>query len=297
MSIGHDLEEGIEMIKKSRPCICINPGFLCQLYLLAKKGSSCAELKLFMKYGRQTPVYSVGDIECEIERCNDPPSLLDEAENGSNIIFPPPLSPSTKSILNTAATLSQHPTCHKRKGEDVDNFGISASCIRVVACKACKQPLAGDNDIVQQLDCNSFLKKHVEPFWKGYRPMYSISIGASSVVTPQLMKGHYIIGPVEWATSQIESSPTIAMGSSTTAAFSGPVGKSSCCSGASIDATIASFSSAAIRRDLLCPGCGVVCGYYKSHALALCGAFVRTNLFALECNVTCLRRLVQAPHL
>lgn len=38
MSIGIDLQSSIDIIKRARPCICINPGFLCQLLVLSVLG-------------------------------------------------------------------------------------------------------------------------------------------------------------------------------------------------------------------------------------------------------------------
>jgi hypothetical protein len=45
MSIGIDLQASIDMIKRARPCICINPGFLCQLLLLSKLGHDSPYVK------------------------------------------------------------------------------------------------------------------------------------------------------------------------------------------------------------------------------------------------------------
>ena len=45
MTIGIDLQESIDMIKRARPCICINPGFLCQLLLLSKLGHDSPHVK------------------------------------------------------------------------------------------------------------------------------------------------------------------------------------------------------------------------------------------------------------
>jgi len=45
MTTGIDLQESIDMIKRARPCICINPGFLCQLLLLSKLGHDSPHVK------------------------------------------------------------------------------------------------------------------------------------------------------------------------------------------------------------------------------------------------------------
>jgi hypothetical protein len=49
MSIGFDLQSSIDKIKLARPCICINPGFLCQLLLLSKRGFDSLDIKVILK--------------------------------------------------------------------------------------------------------------------------------------------------------------------------------------------------------------------------------------------------------
>lgn len=44
--LNKTLFESIDTLSRIRPCICINPGFLCQLYLMSTKGCLSADYKL-----------------------------------------------------------------------------------------------------------------------------------------------------------------------------------------------------------------------------------------------------------
>ena len=44
LSIGHSLDEAMSLLKSVRPVICINPGFLAQLYVVSTKGLGSAEV-------------------------------------------------------------------------------------------------------------------------------------------------------------------------------------------------------------------------------------------------------------
>jgi hypothetical protein len=57
-------------------------------------------------------------------------------------------------------------------------------------------------DMIHPIEYNSFLKSNVETFWKGYRPLYSISMDASNIVTPPL-KGYHIVTPSLWMLKQL----------------------------------------------------------------------------------------------
>ena len=45
LSIGHGLDDAMNLVKSVRPVICINPGFLAQLYVVYTKGLDSTEVR------------------------------------------------------------------------------------------------------------------------------------------------------------------------------------------------------------------------------------------------------------
>ena len=46
LSIGYSLDDAMSLLKSVRPVICINPGFLAQLYVVYTKGLDSTEVRL-----------------------------------------------------------------------------------------------------------------------------------------------------------------------------------------------------------------------------------------------------------
>ena len=125
MSLGYDLQSSIDKVKLARPCICINPGFLCQLLLLSKLGFDSLDFKV---------------ISRTVKDDSKDNSHTDDSNNDSYIIC------NKCHHVIVSSSLILHPKLCK--------------CLEICDCS---NPY------------NDFLDKNIDPFWKGYKPINSIS--------------------------------------------------------------------------------------------------------------------------
>jgi predicted protein tyrosine phosphatase len=182
LSTGRSIEESIALLSKARPQICINPGFLAQLLLFSRGGVQSPEARnILQTYGpRKGCLY-------------DPAGIL-----SSN--FADALGNREGDRNNTAVG------CKSQSQSRSPGTG------RNIVCRTCKVKLCSEDDVQSvALDYAEFVNSHVDPYWKGYKPLHPAR-GARAVAAA--IKGFIVTGPLSWAMAQVgvvDKSATVAI--------------------------------------------------------------------------------------
>jgi hypothetical protein len=133
----YKLQEAINLIKLKRSCICINPGFLSQLYLLS---------------------LHLNDIRDGYTGLADYYFLLETTEEKYNSIR----SNNNNNNNNNVNNLNDKLIINKNI-KDVSN----------IYCKNCRNILTNEDYISKYYDYKEFLNDNIDGFWLGYRPLHA----------------------------------------------------------------------------------------------------------------------------
>lgn len=131
MSIGYDLQSSIDKIKLARPCICINPGFLCQLLLLSKLGFDSYDVKVILK-----AIDNSNNHNHNHNSNNHNHNRTDNLNNENNIICN-----ECKHVIVSSSLILNTKLC---------------GCLEICDCVNLY---------------NDFLDKNIDSFWKDYKPI------------------------------------------------------------------------------------------------------------------------------
>ena len=170
LSLNESLSSGYALIKSKRPCISINPGFICQLALM-----NALKRIPFSPHTPKTPSSSyTRDIDISIREIEDADCLLAVQSECSNSL--------------------------------VDSNECLNVCCRICATILCRT----SDILLDDVDYESWLEKCSDPFWYGYRPIHSrhVSMGSwslKSLVATELV----VVAGVEWTLQQLDSKAKI----------------------------------------------------------------------------------------
>jgi len=131
------LDDAIEKVSQIRNNICINPGFLCQLYLLYYYGINNAYSNILIQNNKY-----FNDYVCNFY-------ILDNYE-----YIKVDINNNTSNNYNNIDTFSKN---IKNINSDI-----------IIKCKYCENFLEYKDNIIYPIDFNLFILKYIDNFWKGY---------------------------------------------------------------------------------------------------------------------------------
>lgn len=200
LSIKKDIRDSLSLLRKSRPIICINPGFLAQLFLLSVKGfdspdiillsQNLARLKYLRLCSRHVRDQELHGDDIETEKS---PKLqkLNYSDSYRNVdIKKRSLNHISRDYCRTGSNdldkILGVEMCEDRKME-LEGIGIFDGGIddsekgvtdggekvkRTVKCIMCRHVIAREEDIVSGLDYSQFLHETTDDYWTGYKPIH-----------------------------------------------------------------------------------------------------------------------------
>lgn len=170
---------------------------------------------------------------------------------------------------------------------------------RIISCVQCQHMLAYQHSVLlspqsKQLDeeLAVFRREHVDPFWKGYGPVRGhVRVMSAADAGPDVV----VVEPQSWMLAQGNAASS-AEGSAEVvnlfefvdckkrgaASALNAVGDCDENTQATTSKSRRGTGSASGEVALLCPQCGVECGYKRSRCLSLCLNFVLVDCFVLH---------------
>lgn len=129
---GMALDVAMTLMKFKNPSVCINPGFLAQLYFISHAQTDSLEVKFF--------------------QINDQALKQNTSEVG-------------ESSIGTKRTL-------KECVDTIDPLSQSHDSMEsTVICRKCRSVLAPCSEVLpQSTDPTTFIREHEDGFWRGYKP-------------------------------------------------------------------------------------------------------------------------------
>ena len=138
------LEYSIEKVSTIRNNVCINPGFLCQLFLLFNHGMNNSYSKYLMQNDD-----NINDYVCYMY-------TLDNHEFKKFI---------SNTIDNNVDTFYNQYNQDNNNNDNNNNNGD----INLLRCNYCQNNIGlKDNSVIKLIDFKMFLLKYIDNFWKGY---------------------------------------------------------------------------------------------------------------------------------
>ena len=191
--LGTDVRDALSLLKKCRPTICINPGFLAQLFLLSVRGFLSTDIQLILRKlvilkaptsslgatlssGRKEVQNSCDDNDSQVER-SFKFQRLNYSDSYKNVDVEKHLHESNLDICKPDEAFGHRDSkieleitdCERGNLEDgVRRMKVS----RIVRCIRCRHILAREGDIVNGMDYDQFLNESTDDYWKGYRPIH-----------------------------------------------------------------------------------------------------------------------------
>ena len=175
LSTGMNIHEAIKLLKESRPIICINPGFLAQLYLLSLKGYRSPDFNIIVR----SPFDLISKIG-ESEDTEPLPKLrkLNYSDCYKNV--------SAEAASNASVDISLEGVINGDKAicEGHDNvevvdakplsdiITIEEEKSKVYLCGNCRRVLADEVDRVFSIDYTHFLRLYTDEYWIGYKAIH-----------------------------------------------------------------------------------------------------------------------------
>ena len=305
LSLGESIHSAINLLKEKRQIICINPGFLAQLFLLSMKGFHAPEIQLIVQNPLRydsTKLSNAGNASDEksfaksdyvdsykpiIEGKKRPLSgagiEIDEANSNSSSCIGERLPDSDPSLC--ADTLSE------------GNVNSECNGVEELTCGQCGFVLAREENIVRATLYADFLSEHTDDYWAGYRPIHPSIKGVVALESSQpsdkkrvrqnietKARGKRdalcavqkcvtmsVVGPMEWITQQIESRRIV---KEKKAFLRVAVGGGNSQHAAAPEGGVHDIK-------LACPSCQGACGYCVRGGLEICQSFLRCDLLAL----------------
>jgi hypothetical protein len=177
-------------------------------------------------------------------------------------------------LTSSAASLVDAPT------------GASSAARGSLQCKACKHVLGSCGDVVAaaDVDCAAVLATHTDAYWRGYRPLHAPGDGASETLP---IKGCIVTGPLPWAAA---ASPRRDVAEGAAGPAVDTVFRAAGSSHRDHRLPYTTFTGGGGGEHALhCPRCDAVLGRRRPRGLAICGGFVRVDLYALDTATVALK--------
>ena len=318
--LGTNIRDALSLLKKCRPVICINPGFLAQLFLLSVKGFLSPDIQLILRklVTSKTQSLSLGvkgtqnscdDYGAQVERSSKF-QRLHYSDSYKNVDVEKHLhkdNPDDSKIFDHRDSKIEVEITDFERGNPEDRVRKSKES-RVVKCIRCRHVLAREGDIVNGMDYELFLNENTDDYWKGYRPIHPSNGGIimlddnrnyskngnndSSTATDQRVAANK-------NKRKIKAHPNVLKDKG------GGVNDEILVVGAlawiieqidsppedsnKLSAELTAESIAGKEKNnIICPGCHHCCGYFKMNGLEICNSYLRCDLFALNLLEICI---------
>ena len=259
ISKGMNLEDSLRYLKSIHSNICINPGFLAQLYIYTNKGTCLIQYSLLIRQGL---------IESSQQQ-----------QQQQNLLFP-------LFSLDSESCQSNNNNIENSENSENENN------IEQIKCKNCHYILAISNHLEDllsnELKIQEFIKEFIDVFWSNY---FSNYIKTSNLISLLLHDSNILIlPPYNWIQTQINQS--ISPSSSSTSSLT-----SSTFSNTSQSTTNSKRKKRKrneIFSRLSCPNCMSCIGSYQRKTqegggILLGGGYLVTDLFMLDRR--CIRQI------
>jgi hypothetical protein len=308
LSLGVSIQSAIDLLKEKRQVICINPGFLAQLFLLSAKGFQAPEVQLILQNPLRFDSTKLSNAGNAAEKQNLAKLLSSDNVDSYKIV-----SGGKKRLLcGTCVKDDPDSGSDSWVGERLPDSDLSlcadttsegkvkSDCSvtdEELICAQCGFVLAKEANIIRATLYADFLMEHTDSYWAGYRPIHPPHEGVIALESAQLidkkrvrpnnetkLRGRSdgpssaqkcvnisVVGPMEWITEQIESRRK---GMERQAPLRPTVGGGTC-----KHAPASEGGADAIK--LTCPSCRNTCGYCVAGGLEACQSFLRCDLLAL----------------
>jgi Dual specificity phosphatase, catalytic domain len=306
LSLGESIKSAIDLLKEKRQIICINPGFLAQLFLLSAKGFQAPEIQLIL----QNPIRYDCTILSSAGNATGKQNLaklqsLDYVDSykivsggkkrllGGTYVED---GPDSNSCIGERLPDIDLSLCADTASEGKVNIDCSAT-VEELTCAKCGFILAREANIIRATQYADFLLEHTDSYWAGYRPIHPSHEGVIALESTQLIEEKRtkqnnetkvrgrseglkaaqkcvtisVVGPMEWITEQIKSRRK----DKEKQAPQQPTVRG----GASKHAAASEGGADGIK--LTCPSCRNTCGYCVRGGLEVCQSFLRCDLLAL----------------
>ena len=322
MYSGMAIGDAITKLKRMRPVICINPGFLAQLLLISCCGFDSAIPQLLVQnvlkqLSLKTKESKVAaNAEEELHRKNYVDSYRSVSFTGRK---------STRDHLSDSPSCSDESnnhfdvsceggSCERRPDQDLSSDHCDSSCgatkqkVDTVLCKGCRCVLARDKDIVYPVDYSEFLSLSTDPYWSGYRAIHPHDAKIFTVDTREDKNLNFKRAKRELDHKNVLRQKKAALESNSIDEKITAVGPikwikdqleeshfgSLHVEESANDGVIkptgriqsVSHQDGCYITDLKCPNCDVVCGYSRRYGLEVCHSFLRCDLLALRASLT-----------
>lgn len=322
LSLGVSFDGAIHLLKEKRQVVCINPGFLAQLYLLSLKGFHAPEVQLIV----QSPLRYSASKSSAASSINEEESvsrlhkstyvdsykavsggkkrLLESTGIGGD---PDSDSSAPADILRDSDLNLAHSTDTASEGT-VKNIADCRTADEVVTCLSCGYVLAREANIVRGTPYADFLKEHTNDYWVGYRAIHPFSDRVVALESSEAGDKTHIKHKRDIkvrGNSRGSSALKSRAGTGSGAADMSIVGPMDWIAqqingrrkeigvrallqpaGSANPSSAAASESVASDLKLVCPGCRSTCGYCVKGGLEICQSFLRCDLLALSSATT-----------
>ena len=322
MYSGMAIGDAIAKLKRLRPVICINPGFLAQLFLISCCGFDSAVPQLLiqdvLKHASAKTGYSKVDTNAEKEmHRKDYVDSYKSISSTGKVLTHDHVSDGIRysnESINNIDVSREGGSCEGRLDHDSSSGHHDSSCDATkpendtVLCKECRSVLAHEKDIVHPVDYSEFLSLSTDPYWSGYRAIHPHDASVVTVDTkkgrnPNFKRAKREINHKNLLRHKNAALESISMNEKITAV--GPIYwirdqlEKSHSASRNVGSAVSDCDikrTDGIQRtsqqddryftDLKCPNCSVVCGYSRRYGLEICHSFLRCDLFALRASET-----------
>lgn len=303
LSLGESIQSAIALLKEKRQIICINPGFLAQLFLLSTKGAHAPEVKLILQNPLRydsTKLSSAGNtneeqIHAELHR-SDYVDLYKTASGGKKRLLGGTCIEDESDSRNSCVGETLQDSDPSLRADIAPKEGVNSDCSAIeeeLTCGQCGFVLAQESNIIRATLYVDFLREHTDSYWAGYRAIHPPLEGVIALEGTQLtdkkrirqncankVRGKSealsaeprgvtisVVGPMEWIEEQVESRRRERDRQTLSRIADGG----------------ATSKRAAVSEDikLTCPSCRNTCGYCLRGGLEICQSFLRCDLLAL----------------
>ena len=203
-SMGGSMGTVLALMKRLRPVICINPGFLAQLYLISVRGRDAPEIRLLTQEVSKPNLPKSEHVEWTDDASSSKLRRADYVDCYKGVI----LNAETKSDI-LGCSVDKKPGCcdTSNRGTTVydccligsdsvigrtvalkDAHGMDDACHIedmsegdskkrwTILCKSCDRVLVHEKDIVAPVDYRGFLDEHTDDYWRGYKALHPRSM-------------------------------------------------------------------------------------------------------------------------
>ena len=263
--LKYEIDTALKLLKQVRPSLCINPGFLCQLYHLSVYGFSSSIIKLTRHQSNNNSN-------------NKSNSNNNNNSNNSNIATADKKLSNLNQLQSIDTALitddTKYHTSTTQESLTTQETGIYCSSCRVLLA------IQQQHEIIDQLDYSSFLNQYIDDFWKDYVPNHTLP---KSWFTQYPLEGYTLISGF----------PVISCNNNHNRNSDNNNNRNNNKNRKNNKRKISNFQSSSSsssmkaedqQHDLLCPSCDANLGFFKQNGLLICHKFLKINLYALNNN-------------